>query len=518
MRPINVLLSILVTIATLAFALEGGLRLLGLGPTQTINQFDAELGWSKEPGAVARRKTSEFDVTFEINELGLRDDPMQSPEKPNGTFRVLMLGDSFVQGYTVEREDLFVDQLEHWWQAEGRTVDVINAGTEAWSTDQEVLWLQQNGAAFEPDLVLLFPYENDIYWNAKRSYMRFPKPRFHPEGRIEPRLLIDPGPSPWTDRWATTRLATMFTKEGPPRWEHPSGVKGVFSEHAAYFAEPPEFMAEAYKRTRGALIALRDTCEELECELFVAPIPNKAAFGEKALADLTRSVRVDPALWSVEKPVETLLALCDELGIQSLDMRPALTAGAAEGAPLYYEKDWHLNPTGNRVLARFLHDKLDDEGVFMPLFAPTNVAEGPTAADDCGCLPGWAKLFGVLWLVLGVMYTLTYRDEKAWLAPLKIGGFLALIFTIIFVGRLLVEAIPPPFGQMFLIAFVLGLLTFVLYKLGHRVATITELFGCFVRRGHWYLMPLVVVLLTIGSLLVVAASSPLIAPFIYTLF
>jgi len=41
---------------------------------------------------------------------------------------------------------------------------------------------------------------------------------------------------------------------------------------------------------------------------------------------------------------------------------------------------------------------------------------------------------------------------------------------------------------------------------------------CFALRGHWYLMPLLVVLLTIGSLLVVAASSPLIAPFIYTLF
>ena len=31
-------------------------------------------------------------------------------------------------------------------------------------------------------------------------------------------------------------------------------------------------------------------------------------------------------------------------------------------------------------------------------------------------------------------------------------------------------------------------------------------------------MPLLVVLLTVGSLLVVAASSPLVAPFIYTLF
>jgi hypothetical protein len=61
-------------------------------------------------------------------------------------------------------------------------------------------------------------------------------------------------------------------------------------------------------------------------------------------------------------------------------------------------------------------------------------------------------------------------------------------------------------------------LGFVIYKLGRRVTTILELLRSFTLRGHWYLMPLLVVLLSIGSLLVVAASSPLIAPFIYTLF
>jgi hypothetical protein len=62
------------------------------------------------------------------------------------------------------------------------------------------------------------------------------------------------------------------------------------------------------------------------------------------------------------------------------------------------------------------------------------------------------------------------------------------------------------------------ILSFIVIKLGRRLTTIAELFTSFTRRGHWYPMPLVVVLLSIGSLLVVAASSPLIAPFIYTLF
>ncbi len=71
------------------------------------------------------------------------------------------------------------------------------------------------------------------------------------------------------------------------------------------------------------------------------------------------------------------------------------------------------------------------------------------------------------------------------------------------------------------IAFTAGIVaifSFIFYKLGNRLDTIFELIIAFVRRGHWYLMPLVMILLSVGSLLVVAASSPIVAPFIYTLF
>ena len=106
---------------------------------------------------------------------------------------MLCLGDSFVLGTTVERRDLFCDLLETLWQAQGRNVEVINAGTEGWSTDQEARWFQLHGAAFEPDLVLLFPYENDLYWNGQQNYNRYPKPRFMASGTLERRELSDPG-------------------------------------------------------------------------------------------------------------------------------------------------------------------------------------------------------------------------------------------------------------------------------------------------------------------------------------
>jgi len=92
------------------------------------------------------------------------------------------------------------------------------------------------------------------------------------------------------------------------------------------------------------------------------------------------------------------------------------------------------------------------------------------------------------------------------------------VFTIALGGGWLLGKIPAAYASWILLAFVLGLFGFIFAKLGRRLGTILELFACFVGRGHWYLIPLVVVLLSVGSLLVVAASSPLVAPFIYTLF
>ena len=63
-----------------------------------------------------------------------------------------------------------------------------------------------------------------------------------------------------------------------------------------------------------------------------------------------------------------------------------------------------------------------------------------------------------------------------------------------------------------------GLLVVCLWYLRRRLGVMAELFGTFVRRGHWYVLPVLAGLLSIGGLLVVAASSPWLAPFIYTLF
>lgn len=530
MRLVNVLLALLVSALIGFLIFEGGLRLTRFAPEESANHFDAELGWSKRPGAKIERSTTEFSVSIEINEQGLRDDPMPSPKKPEGVFRVICLGDSFTMGYTVPREELFVDLLEDWWLLEGRQIEVINAGTEGYSTDQEARWLEVHGAEFEPDLVLVFPYENDIFWNGQKNYLRYPKPRYGANGKLETRKLVDPGPHRWTEDWATLRaleaaVAGLKGGQDGPMWFVPEGGEvPVLREFAPLLKAEPDFLHQGQEnpkaRTRGSLIALRSEAQALGAQLVVVPIPSHSAVStEHAKSFGKRNLGLPDEAWSADRPVNYFLELSAELGIKSLDVTSAFQALDEAGKELYYKLDWHLNENGNRALARYLHHELDSpKHAILPatLAAKTTVDAPPRAKRSW--FPFWMRLYLTLWVVLSVSYKLTYKKESLLASAPKVAGMLGLVFGVFFGGRALAYNLPPEYAGMALTAVVVGILLFLVYKLGRRLGTVFELISAFIVRGHWYLLPLLVVLLSIGSLLVVAASSPFIAPFIYTLF
>jgi hypothetical protein len=516
MRALNVLLAVLVSLAIALGVLELGFRLIpAFAPPATLNHFDATLGWSKEPGKSITRRVDHETIHFEINEHGLRDDPGVGPGKEPNTFRVLMLGDSFVMGFTVEREDLFVDQLEGWWRSEERRVDVVNAGTEGWSTDQEVAWFLANAEAYDPDLVLLFPYENDLYWNGQESYYGTPKPRFEPSGVFEAKTLAKPAKKRnLRESSAALRALGMLARRGTPP---PNPDFGVLLD------TPPAGYADWVARTENALKNLREACTVLGARLVMVPIPSKSAVdpAEKAFfQDWTHGLQGATAPWSPDKPVNEFLGLATKLGIEALDPRATLIAETKARGKLYFEEDveWHFNALGNEVFATWLHGELDRRGVFPPEHAARGSGAIPAHGHGQGGLPTWLYVFAGLWLFLGTAFCMTYPSEPKPRAYLGVGAMLGSVFLIVIGGGKLLVFVPAALRTWLMVALVAVLLGFITYKLGRRLGTVLELLAAFTRRGHWYLMPLVVVLLTIGSLLVVAASSPLIAPFIYTLF
>jgi hypothetical protein len=521
MRAINVLLAILVSMLLGLGILEGGLRLLGKGPAVSMLEFDPQTGWSKKPGFTQTKRTAEFSAHFEINELGLRDDPMDSPAKPAGTYRVVALGDSFTLGFSVERDQLFVDLLEQAWRSEGRPIEVLNAGTEGWDTAQQAAWLEANAGPLAPDLVLLLPYENDLYWNSQAAYQTAdgprPKPRYDADGTRENPTLEEPAPRAWHQNFAVTRWLGKPDSAG--RAAHafqPAGAsRPVEKELAPLLAPRPALMDEVEARTTGALRALEAAAAGVGAELVVVPIP-AAPRSEAAWKGIYEQARGLAGLdWSCDRPVDLLLGMAGELGLAAIDVRPALDAAAAAG-PIYYKSDWHFNEAGNRAFADAIRVGLDGAASSLP--PSTQAGALPPVHEESEGLPGWLALYLVLFVGLTGLYWSTYGDEPRWAPPLKVGALLAAIFAIFLgVGRL-PDLVPATVAQWMVPTFVVVVLGVVLYYLGGKIKTIAELTRAFILRGHWYLMPLLVVLLTIGSLLVVAASNPFVAPFIYTLF
>lgn len=117
---------------------------------------DPDLFWSLMPGFRGIHR----GVTMTINTMGLR-----SPEvvrKVAGERRILSLGESTTLGIAVADSETYSAQLERLLTAASprRTV-VINAGVSAYSSYQSLKYLETQGLALQPDIVLFYHEVND---------------------------------------------------------------------------------------------------------------------------------------------------------------------------------------------------------------------------------------------------------------------------------------------------------------------------------------------------------------------
>ena len=112
--------------------------------------YDKTLGWRNIPDWSA----TTYGHKLTINSLGMRDREYDR-EKPAGSKRILVLGGSFTWGYGVADGENYTDVLEALLDRENRDdYQVLNTGVSGWGTDQEFLFLKNEGFDFEPDLVV----------------------------------------------------------------------------------------------------------------------------------------------------------------------------------------------------------------------------------------------------------------------------------------------------------------------------------------------------------------------------
>jgi lysophospholipase L1-like esterase len=120
-----------------------------------------------EPNAVYRHQSADVSVWFRINSKGLRADREYPYEKPAGVKRIVCIGDSFTAGYEVDLEDCFTRVLERELNAPGRAVEVLDAGVSGFGTAEELLYLERELIRYQPDVVVVSFYGNDLMDNVR---------------------------------------------------------------------------------------------------------------------------------------------------------------------------------------------------------------------------------------------------------------------------------------------------------------------------------------------------------------
>ena len=110
---------------------------------------------------------------FDTNSIGMRDGEHAIQKDPK-TYRIVILGDSFMEATQVEWADSLPALLEaNLSDALHQPVEVINLAVSGWGTDVQLGYLERYGLAYRPDLVLLaMTPHNDISDNFSLLYHR----------------------------------------------------------------------------------------------------------------------------------------------------------------------------------------------------------------------------------------------------------------------------------------------------------------------------------------------------------
>ena len=134
--------------------------------------YDPLRGWAVMPNV--RNMTPFGPGKFvNSNSKGLRGTTEYSYARTPGKQRILVLGDSFTFGTDVSDDETFSHDLE----AALPNTEVLNLGVQGYGQDQMLLYLQEEGVKYHPDIVLLGFCFMDTYRNLW-NFFAFAKPKF----------------------------------------------------------------------------------------------------------------------------------------------------------------------------------------------------------------------------------------------------------------------------------------------------------------------------------------------------
>ncbi len=360
--------------------LEAAVRWMHLVPDR-FWEPDPVLGVRLIPGRSGwwTQEDREFLVPVHINQEGARDVEHQLA-KPAGTFRILVLGDSFVEAMHVPLEATFARQLEGRLNGRGGGphIEVVAAGVSGYGTASELLYFERTGKRYQPDLVLLAFYPgNDVKNNSPTLEDTF-KPVYASDGTLEKVVgeARDHHSSPWLPRLYSylyvrqmvllrhPQFAESLMDHGLLRGEAIRTVPqrdGVPVDYGVY-ATPllPEWQ-EAWAHTERLLGELQSAATASGASFAIAILSTRDQIYPESWRQIVAAhPHMQGRTWDLDAPQHHVEAWCAQHAVPCVALGPTFATVAARGGePLHYPHEGHWTAAGHRLAAETLEQFLE---------------------------------------------------------------------------------------------------------------------------------------------------------------
>lgn len=353
------------------------------GEDARYNEYDPLLGWRKKKNASATYRRREYTVEVRINSQGLRD-PERSVEPAPGVFRVLALGDSFVEGYTVDLPLTVTQRLGARLRESGCPSEVINGATQAYSTDQEYLFYRSEGARYQPSLVLLFFYWNDVVYSDRQDYFGTPKPVFEMGGgqirlhrypvKEKPKEPREVAKAESDDAPTGSALLELLRERlwvGAPDAHDALARLGLWNpipkttprlEMLVYDRRDLAPIEDAWEKVGAIVKALEEDVEAHGSKLAIVHIPGRMEVQDSSWKATKKLYRLAEGAWNLDKVKNKLQALGGSIGVPVIDLVPALREAESPFSSTYFTFDGHWNARGHDVAAGAVFDWMKRTG------------------------------------------------------------------------------------------------------------------------------------------------------------
>lgn len=350
-------------------------------PPSKVRQRDALTHHSFQPNTHDVARSPESESRYDINSVGLRDREY-SLDKPQNSFRVLMVGDSYIEGQGVRVEETVSKILERSLgeKVKDKKIEVINAGILSYSPLLEYLYLKHRGLKLNPDLVILnfdesdiiddLIYESELIKDSQGLPAGFPKPVILPENFYEGKQFLPFVPT----------LVKKFLHQNSALYL--VIANSVKTKKLLIYPEIGKIEIIPGNPLKDKLITTRDKVENYEAlwaitkrnlkwivellnenkvRLLLNIYPYAHQVSATEWSEGRKAWSLEPKIYTHDRDFQTLESFASLEKVPFHSMVPDFRS--EQNHPLFFKVDGHWTKLGHQVAARSLEKYLLDSGM-----------------------------------------------------------------------------------------------------------------------------------------------------------